>query len=115
MLDEDHNNGEEIIDDVGNQSDTILEEFIEGEAEDEYYGEQKLDYIHVQAEIILSNIDRKIMWDKYKYFVDEIIFTGLQDATLCRYEIHTYNKMIKYYNFKIFNYLFKINTLKNSQ
>jgi len=88
MLDDDSKYGEELIDDVENQSDTILEEFIEAEAEGEYYREQKLDYIHTQTEIILSNIDRKLMWDKYKYFVDEIVFTGLQDATLCRYEIH---------------------------
>jgi len=70
-------------------TDTILEEFIEGEAEEEYYGEQKLDYIHIQAEIILSNVERKLLWDKYKSFVDEIVFTGLQDATLCRYELLT--------------------------
>lgn len=91
---EDNNYEEETIDDI-EMTETILEEFIEGEAEeehyeeaeDEYYGETKLDYIHIQAEIILSDIDRKLMWDKYKYFVDEIVFTGLQDATLCRYEI----------------------------
>jgi len=88
MLNEDNNYGDEIIDDVENQPDTILEGFIEGEAEQKYYGKQKLDYIHIQAEIILSNIDRKLIWDKYKFFVDEIVFTGLQDATLCRYEIY---------------------------
>jgi len=81
---EDGNYGEEKIDDIDIQKDTILEEYIEGE--EEYYGEKKLNYKHIQAEIILSNTERKLMWDKYKCFVDEIIFTGLQDATLCRYE-----------------------------
>ncbi|XP_022182919.1 dynein heavy chain 9, axonemal-like [Myzus persicae] len=89
ILDEEvegNNYGEETIDDdeIEIQTDTILEEFIEGEVEEEYYGEQKQDYIHIQAEIILSNIERKLMWDKYKLFVDEIVFTELQDATLCR-------------------------------
>jgi len=93
MLDEDNNfYGEEMMDEVENQSDIILESFIEAEVEDEYYGEQILDYIHIQAEIILSNIERKLLWDQYKLFVDEIVFTGLQDATLCRYEIHNIMK-----------------------
>lgn len=89
ILDEEvegNNYGEETIDEdeIEIQTDTILEEFVQGEVEEEYYGEQKQDYIHIQAEIILSNIERKLMWDKYKLFVDEIVFTELQDATLCR-------------------------------
>lgn len=81
---EEENYGEENVEYIENQEENILEEIFE---EEENNGEEKLDYIEIQAEIILSNIENKLMWDKYKYYVDEIVFKGLQDATFCRYEI----------------------------
>ncbi|XP_025202252.1 dynein beta chain, ciliary-like, partial [Melanaphis sacchari] len=71
---------EENDDYIEHQEEIILEKLFEKE---ENNREEKLDFIDIQAEIILSNIQRKLMWDKYKYYVDEIVFTGLQDATLC--------------------------------
>lgn len=42
------------------------------------------DYLEIQMKIILSNKDTLIMWDEYKRYVDELVFKGLQDATICR-------------------------------
>lgn len=66
--DPEHRNQEEIISEVT------------GEEEEEV----TFNYLDNQVEIILSNYDRKIMWDKYKNYVDGAALTGLLDATLCR-------------------------------
>jgi len=81
---EQQQNEEEEEQQQQDQEEILLEEILEEEVEEENYGEEQLDYIDIQAEIILSDIERKLMWDKYKYYVDEIVFMGLQDATLCR-------------------------------
>jgi hypothetical protein len=42
------------------------------------------DYIEIQVQIILSNEEIKAMWEEYKQYVDEKVFTELQDTTFCR-------------------------------
>lgn len=86
---------EEQRDEQQHKEEMLLEEIIEDDGEEENYGEEKISYIDMQAEIILSNIERKLMWDKYKYYVDEIVFMGLRDTTLCRYVL----QIIKLYLF----------------
>lgn len=44
----------------------------------------KLDYTETQENIILSDTERKTMWDEYKQYVDETLFMVLEDTTLCR-------------------------------
>lgn len=46
--------------------------------------EEKKDYIEVQQSIILTQEERKIMWNEYKNYVDQTVFNELQFATLCR-------------------------------
>lgn len=46
--------------------------------------EVKTHYVETQKKIILSDEERKIMWDKYKHYVDETVFIELQHATICR-------------------------------
>lgn len=54
---------------------------VEGTEEEETI---QLDYIGLQMQIILSDLENKVLWDEYKQYVDQIVFKGLQDATLCR-------------------------------
>lgn len=49
----------------------------------------KIDYLDIQVENILSDKDKKTLWDEYKHYIDELIFTGLQDAIICRYIQYT--------------------------
>lgn len=54
----------------------------------EEVGEKKgtiIDYLEIQTKIILSDDERKAMWDEYQHYVDETIFIELRDAILCRY------------------------------
>lgn len=44
----------------------------------------KLDYTETQMNIILSDTERKIMWDEYKHYIDETLFIVLLDTALCR-------------------------------
>jgi len=44
----------------------------------------KIDYQEMQIEIILSDIDRKTIWEEYKHYVDRLVLNGLQGATRCR-------------------------------
>lgn len=67
-LDPEHHNQEEIISEVT------------GEGEEEV----TFNYLDNQVEIILSNSERQMMWNKYKNYVDKAALTGLLDATLCR-------------------------------
>lgn len=46
-----------------------------------------VDYLEIQTAIILSDDERKTLWDEYKRYVDETVFIELRDATLCRYKI----------------------------
>lgn len=45
----------------------------------------KIDYLEIQNQMILSDNERKVMWDNYQHYVDETIFIELRDTTLCRY------------------------------
>lgn len=45
----------------------------------------KIDYLEIQIKIILSDDERKAMWEEYQHYVDETIFIELQDAIMCRY------------------------------
>jgi len=44
----------------------------------------KIDYQEMQKEIILSDIDKRTIWEEYKHYVDKLVLNELQDATLCR-------------------------------
>lgn len=80
------------------ENDEEEEEEREGEREEEHQqrypreipsvssGEEdvKLDYQKIQMNLILSDIERKLLWDEYKRYVDEKVFVGLQNATLFR-------------------------------
>lgn len=44
----------------------------------------KIDYQEIQMQIILTDIERKTIWEEYKLYVDELVLNGLQNATLCR-------------------------------
>lgn len=57
----------------------------EGEEEET---EIKINYQEIQMQFILSDLERKIMWDQYKSYVDEAVLTGLKEATLCRLVIY---------------------------
>lgn len=70
------------------EADNILEEQnhqtpldVLGEIVDERVN---IDYSEIKEKVLLSDKERNIMWDKYKYFVDEAVFIELQYATLCR-------------------------------
>lgn len=51
------------------------------EIEEEEY---KLDYLEMVMQNILSNLEEKIKWDKYKLYIDEMVLNDLQDTTICR-------------------------------
>lgn len=74
----------------------VLEEEVEQQQQQQYYQEQinfeatddenvNTEYLDTQVENILSDKDKITMWDEYKNYVDGIVFTELEDATLCRY------------------------------
>lgn len=64
------------------QEEIILEEMsLEGYIEGE---ERPLDYQEEQMNLILSDLERKQLWDKYKQHVDKSVFKELQYATLNR-------------------------------
>lgn len=72
----------------------ILEQYHEEEIPSKIIEDKvKRDYQEEQIKIILSNKERKAMWDEYKLYVDKFILIGLQDATLCRYNHDKYNKL----------------------
>lgn len=48
----------------------------------------KVDYQEIQMQIILSDNERKTIWEEYKLYVDELVLIGLQDATFCRLLIY---------------------------
>lgn len=54
-----------------------LEGFNEGE-------ERPLDYQEEQMDLILSDLERRQLWDEYKRHVDKNVFNELQYATLNR-------------------------------
>jgi len=64
-----------------NQSEIFLEEVEEEEP-------VVVDYMEIQMQIILSDPDKKLKWEEYKKYVDENVLVGLQDATICRYNIY---------------------------
>lgn len=43
-----------------------------------------IDYQDTQQKIVLSDTEKKNMWDEYKYYVDESVFIELECATFCR-------------------------------
>lgn len=57
-----------------------------------------VDYMEIQMQIILSDPDKKLKWDEYKKYVDETVLVGLQDATICRYNIYIILIHNKYQN-----------------
>lgn len=87
------------------EEDSILEEYlfeteltISEEHDQEYRNEEEIisevigeveeelifNYLDTQVEIILSDYEKKNMWDNYKNYIDEIVLNGLLNATLCR-------------------------------
>lgn len=58
-----------------------LEELLFEETEEE----KKTSYIDLQVQLILFDLERKLLWDDYKQYVDETVLVCLQNATLCRY------------------------------
>lgn len=47
--------------------------------------EEKLNYQEIRMQIILSDIEEKLKWDKYKLYIDKIVLKDLQDTTINRY------------------------------
>lgn len=103
---------EEDVENLGEPLSETEFEVLEEEVEQQQYrqekinfeatGEEKLktDYLDTQIDNILSDIDKRTMWNEYKNYVDGIVFIELQDATLCRYTLTIYKiikiKTIKY-------------------
>lgn len=46
--------------------------------------EEKKNYLVAQRSIILTQEERKILWNEYKNYVDKSVFIEIQFATLCR-------------------------------
>lgn len=57
-----------------------LEELLLEETEEE----KIVNYIDLQVQLILFDLERKLLWEDYKQYVDERVLVCLQDATLCR-------------------------------
>lgn len=76
---------------IAYEEDMSLKE-IEAEDGEEEETEVKIDYQEIQMQIILSDLERKIMWDQYKSYVDAAVLTGLKEATFCRLVIYCTNK-----------------------
>lgn len=46
--------------------------------------ESKINYIDIQVENILSDYERKLLWDEYKKYVDNAVFAIIKNTILCR-------------------------------
>lgn len=46
--------------------------------------EKIVNYIDLQAQLILFDLERKLLWEEYIQYVDERVLDCLQYATLCR-------------------------------
>lgn len=57
-----------------------LEELLFEETEEE----KIINYIDLQVQLILFDLERKLLWEEYKQYVDERVLVCLQDATLYR-------------------------------
>lgn len=82
--------GESNVSDERERPDGIRSERLETIYSTEEAGEKKcakIDYLEIQTKIILSDDERKAMWDEYRHYVDETVFVELQDAIMCRYII----------------------------
>lgn len=49
--------------------------------------ENKLENQEIKMQMFLSNLEEKIKWDKYKYYIDELVLNELQSTVISRYTI----------------------------
>jgi len=46
--------------------------------------ENKLENQEIKMQIILSNFEEKIKWNKYKLYIDALVLNELRDSIICR-------------------------------